>query len=141
MKESMTRTKLIAMLAITALLVIIGVLNLRDRLGPNAVPTDGITWEETAAGLRVKAVNVDSPLTWRVKKGDLLRAIYLVSKRSPNEPPQPLEYAEIKRIDELQLYLDRQGVRGDARYAIENQAAILQIIHQRQPPVFDVDVQ
>src|SRR5436853_3161202 len=141
MKESMTRTKLIAMLAITALLVIIGVLNLRDRLGSNAVPTDGVIWEETAAGLRVKAVNVDSPLTWRVKKGDLLRAVYLVSQRSPSEPPQPLEYAEIKRIEELQLYLDRQGVGGDARYAIEHQDAILQSIYQSKEPLFDIDFQ
>jgi PAS domain S-box-containing protein len=139
MKELMARTKLIAMLAITALLVIIGVLNLRDRLGPNAVPTDGISWEETADGLRVKAVNVDSPLTWRVKKGDLLRAVYFVSKRSPNEPPQPLEYEQVKSLEVLQRYLDRQGVGGEARYAIEHQDDILQSIFQSKEPLFDVD--
>src|SRR5690349_9398783 len=108
MKKLMTRTKLIATLAITATLVVIGVLNLRDRLGPNVVPTDGITWEETAAGLRAKAINPDSPLMWRVKKGDLLRAVYFVSKRLSNEPSQPLLYAEVKSIEDLQRYLAGQ---------------------------------
>jgi PAS domain S-box-containing protein len=141
MKEWMTRTKLIAVLAITALLVVIGILNLRDRLGPNSVPTDGVTWEETANGLRAKAISADSPLAWRVKKGDLLRAVYFVNKRSLGEPARPLEYAEVTRIEELLRYLDRQGVGGDARYAIVHPDAVLQSIYQSQEPLFDVDFQ
>jgi PAS domain S-box-containing protein len=141
MKEWMARTKLIAALAITALLVIIGILNLRDRLGPNAVPTDGITWEETANGLRAKAISADSPLAWRVKKGDLLRAVYFVNKRSIGEPVRPLEYAEVTRLEELLRYLDRQGVGSDARYAIVHPDAVLQSIYQSKEPLFDVDFQ
>ncbi|HKP10477.1 MAG TPA: ATP-binding protein [Blastocatellia bacterium] len=137
----MARTKLIAVLAITALLVIIGVLNLRDRLGPNAIPTDGITWEETADGLRAKSISADSPLAWRVKKGDRLRAVYFVNKRPLSGPVGTLEYAEVTRLEELLRYLDRQGVGGDARYAIIHPDAILQSIYQSQEPLFDVDFQ
>lgn len=140
MKELMARTKLIAMLAITGLLVIIGVLNLRDRLGPNAVPTDGIIWEQTADGLRIKAINPDSPLNWRVKKGDRLHAVYFVNKRSLNEPPKALEYEQVQSLEALQRYLDRQGVGGDARYAIEHRDDILQSIYQmNDQSLFDVD--
>jgi len=139
MKELRARTKLIAMLAITVLLVLIGILNLRDRLGPNVVPTDGIVWEETADGLRVKAVNADSPLTWRVKKGDLLRAVYFVNNRPSNEPSKPLVYEQVKSLEALQRYLDRQGVGGDARYAILHPDDILQSIYQSNEPLFDFD--
>jgi two-component system, NtrC family, sensor kinase len=141
MKELLTRTKLIAMLVVTALLVVLGVLNLRDRLGPNSVPTDGITWEETADGLCVKAVAPNSPLTWRLKKGDHLRAVYFVSKRSLNEPPQPLEYEQVRSLEALQRYLDRQGVGGDARYAVEHPDPVLQSIYKMGdgPSLFDVD--
>ena len=139
MKELMTRTKLIAMLAITALLVVIGVLNLRDRLGPNMIPTDGVTWEETASGLRVKAVSPDSPLTWRVKKGDILRAVYFVGNRSTIQVSKPLEYEQVNNLEALQHYLDRQGVGGDARYAILHPDPILQSIYQSEEPLFDID--
>ena len=141
MKELLTRIKLIAVLAITVLLVGVGVLNLRDRLGPNTVPTDGITWEETADGLRVKTIDANSPLTWRVKKGDLLRAVYFVSKRPLNEPAPPLEYEQVRSLEVLQRYLDRQGVGGDARYAVEHPDTVLQSIYKMgdAPPVFDVD--
>ncbi|HJQ27669.1 MAG TPA: PAS domain S-box protein, partial [Blastocatellia bacterium] len=137
----LTRIKLIAVLAITVLLVGVGVLNLRDRLGPNTVPTDGITWEETADGLRVKTIDANSPLTWRVKKGDLLRAVYFVSKRPLNEPAPPLEYEQVRSLEVLQRYLDRQGVGGDARYAVEHPDTVLQSIYKMgdAPPVFDVD--
>src|ERR1043166_2562625 len=113
MKEVMARTKLIAMLAITAVLVVVGALNLRDRLGPNPVPSDGITWEETGDGLRVKAINPDSPMAWKIKKGDTLRAVYFVNKRSSTESPKPLVYEQVTSLEALQRYLDRQGVRGD----------------------------
>src|SRR5918911_2391023 len=141
MKELLTRTKLIAVLAVTVLLVALGVLNLRDRLGPNTVPTDGITWEETVDGLRVKAIDASSPLTWRVKKGDLLRAVYFVSPRSLNEPPQPLAYEQISSLEALHRYLDRQGVGGDARYAIEHPDPLLQSILGIDKSVFDFDFQ
>src|SRR5205085_12207194 len=140
--EWMTRTKLIVVLAITALLVVIGILNLRDRLGPNTVPTDGMTWDQTESGLRAKSITADSPLAWRVKKCDLLRAVYFVNKRSLGESARPLEYAEVTRLEELQRYLDRQGVGNDARYAIEHNDPILQSIYKMEgPSLFDVDFQ
>jgi two-component system, NtrC family, sensor kinase len=139
MKELMTRTKLLAMLAITALLVVIGVLNLRDRLGPNVVPTDGVTWEETASGLRIKAISPNSPLTWRVKKGDVLRAVYFVSNRPSSQASKPLVYEQVTSLEDLQRYLDRQGVGGDARYAILHPDPILQSIYQSEEPLFDID--
>jgi hypothetical protein len=42
MKNLITRTKLIAVLAITTLFVVIGVLNLRDRLSAPAIADDGV---------------------------------------------------------------------------------------------------
>ena len=68
MKELVNKTKLIAVLAITASLVVIAVLNLRDRLSPRPIPYDGIDWVKTENGVQAKSVSADSPLAHAVKK-------------------------------------------------------------------------
>src|ERR1044071_4817069 len=106
MKELMARTKLIAVLAITVVVVVIGVLNLRDRLSPAPIPSDGIEWVDTEQGVQVKAVKRDSPLAFTVKKGDYIRAVYFVGKRPPVDGSKSLEYAEVKKVEDIHRYLD-----------------------------------
>ncbi len=139
MKEVMARTKLIAVLAITVVIVVIGVLNLRDRLSPAPIPSDGIVWVDTENGVQAKSVKPDSPLAYTVKKGDYVRAVYLVGKYSIVDGSRVLDYEQIKKAEQIQRYLDRQGVGGDARYAIEHQNSVLQSIYGIEKPLYDTD--
>ncbi|MFP5264298.1 MAG: ATP-binding protein [Blastocatellia bacterium] len=135
----MTRTKLIAVLMITALLVVIGVLNLRDRLSPTPIASDGILWVDTEQGVQAKSVSPESPLAFWVKKGDYVRAVYLVGKHESVDGMRTLDYQPIDRVETLRLYLDRQGVGNDARYAIEHPNSVLQGIYAIEQPIYDVD--
>ncbi len=139
MKEVMAKTKLIAVLAITVVIVVIGVLNLRDRLSPDPIPSDGVVWVDTENGVQAKSVNSDSPLAYTVKKGDYVRAVYFVGKYSVVEGSRVLDYEEIKKAEQIQRYLDRQGVAGDARYAIEHPNPVLQNIYGIEEPLYDTD--
>src|ERR1044071_7611487 len=141
MTNVMAKTKLIAVLAITIGFVVIGALNLRDRLSPTTLPYDGITWVATENGLQVRAVDADSPLAYNIKKGDYLRAVYFVGRNAPGDGPRTLTYEQVKSVEALQLYLDRQGVGNDARYAIEHHDPTLQKIYglKDDERLFDVD--
>ena len=68
MKYLMNKTKLIAVLAITVLLVILGVLNLRDRLATPSVADDGVEWVNTANGIQAKSVRPDTHIAVKKKK-------------------------------------------------------------------------
>ena len=61
----MTKTKLVAVLAIGVVFVVIGVLNLRDRLSAPAVADDGVEWVDGANGPQARSISPDSPLRWR----------------------------------------------------------------------------
>ncbi|HKP87668.1 MAG TPA: ATP-binding protein [Blastocatellia bacterium] len=135
----MAKAKLIAVLAVTVVVVVIGVLNLRDRLSPTPVPSDGIEWVNTEQGVQAKAVNPDSPLAFAVKKGDYLRAVYFVGRYSVVDGTRVLPYEEIKGVEDIHRYLDRQGVGNDARYAIEHSNPVLQGIYGLDEPLYDVD--
>src|ERR1051325_8837609 len=126
MKYLMNRAKLIAMLAITVALVVIGILNLRDRLASPTVADDGVEWVDTAKGGRAKSVRPDMHIA--VKKGDFLRAIYRKGK-----------YEEIGNAETVSLYLQEQGIGNDARYVIERKNHVLQSIYRMEEPLFDVD--
>jgi two-component system, NtrC family, sensor kinase len=139
MKELMARTKLIAILAITVVIVIIGVLNLRDRLSPAPIPSDGIVWVDTEQGAQAKTVNRNSPLAFTVKKGDYIRAVYFVGRRSSADGPKMLEYEQVKKVEDIHRYLDRQGVGNDARYAIEHPDPVLQGIYGINESLYDFD--
>jgi len=139
MTNATVRTKLIAILAITVALVVMGALNLRDRLSPAAIPYDGITWVATEKGLQAKAIDADSPLAYTVKKGDYLRAVYFVGRNAPGDGPRTLAYEQIKSVEALQLYLDRQGLGNDARYAIEQPNPMLQSLYGISESLYDVD--
>jgi two-component system, NtrC family, sensor kinase len=139
MTNAMVKTKLIAILAITIAFVVIGALNLRDRLSPTTLPYDGITWVATENGLQARSVDTDSPLAYTVKKGDYLRAVYFVGRPAPGDGPRTLTYEQIKRVEDLERYLDRQGIGSDARYAIEHQDPTLQKIYGLTESLYDVD--
>jgi two-component system, NtrC family, sensor kinase len=126
MKYLMNKTKLIAILVITILLVILGILNLRDRLATPSVADDGVEWVNTANGVQAKSVRSDAQIA--VKKGDYLRAIFYQGK-----------YEEIDNPETVSLYLHEQGVGNDARYVIERQDSRLQSIYKLESPLYDVD--
>ncbi|HET9532552.1 MAG TPA: ATP-binding protein, partial [Blastocatellia bacterium] len=128
MKDLASKTKLIAMLAITALLVVIGVLNLRDRLRAKPVPDDGVEWVNTANGVQARSISSDSPLVFSVRKGDYVRYIFYRDK-----------YEKIEQAETLYLYLERQGVGNDAKYTIEHADPVLQGIYQIDEPIYDVE--
>jgi PAS domain S-box-containing protein len=139
MRELMTRTKLIAVLVITTVLVVIGVLNLRDRLSPVPIPSDGVVWIDTENGVQAKSVRLDSPLALWVKRGDYVRAVYLVGRHETIDGVKTLDYQSIDRVETLRRYLEGQGVGNDARYAIEHPNMVLQGIYGIEQPIYDVD--
>ena len=98
-----------------------------------------LSWVDTENGVQAKSVNPDSPLAYTVKKGDYVRAVYFVGKYSVVDGSRVLDYEEIKRAEQIQRYLDRQGVGGDARYAIEHPNPVLQGIYGIEEPLYDTD--
>jgi len=142
MKELTSTTKLVAVLAITVALVVIGILNLRDRLSLPPVADDGIEWIDTADGVQAKAVSPDSPLAYTVKKGDYVRAFFYVGRYDPpysRSGPGSLDYEEVNRAETLSRYLEHQGVGNNARYAIVHSDPVLKDIYGIKHPVYDVD--
>ncbi len=128
MKDMMSKLKFIAVLAITSALVVIGVLNLRDRMRATPVADDGILWVDTDQGVKAKTISPASPLYHVVREGDYLRAIFYKGK-----------YEEIKKAETVAVYLDRQGVGNDARYTVEHPDPVLQGIYGVEVPLFDFD--
>jgi PAS domain S-box-containing protein len=126
MKYLMNKAQLIAVLAITVLLVVLGILNLRDRLASPSVADDGVEWIDTAKGVRAKSVHPDMHIA--VRKGDFLRAVYYQGK-----------YEEVQSAETVSRYLDAQGVGNEARYVIERKNHVLQSIYQMEEPLYDID--
>ncbi|HSB07958.1 MAG TPA: ATP-binding protein [Blastocatellia bacterium] len=139
----MSTTKLVAVLAITAALVVIGVLNLRDRLSPSVVADDGVEWVDTPNGVQARSVSPDSPLSYAVRKGDYVKAFFYVGRydESSRAKPAPryLEYEEVTNRETLSHYLQNQGVGNNARYAILHPDPVLESIYGIKQPVYDVD--
>ncbi|MEW6126773.1 MAG: ATP-binding protein [Acidobacteriota bacterium] len=126
MRNFLDKMKLLALLVVTGLLVVIGILNLRDRLSSPPIPTDGVEWVDTANGVKAKAVRSYSHIS--VKPGDYVRAIFYQGK-----------YESIDSAETIALYLDKQGVGSEARYVIERNDPTLQGIFQLDQPYFDID--
>src|SRR6266481_5292273 len=114
MKELTSTTKLVAVLAITVALVVVGILNLRDRLSTPAVADDGIEWVDTADGVQAKSVSPDSPLAHAVRKGDYIKAFFYVGRsEDPSRArftPRSLDYEDVSHAETLSRYLENQGV-------------------------------
>ena len=143
MKERMSTTKLIAILAITVGLVVVGILNLRDRLSLPPVADDGIEWVDTPDGVQAKSVSHDSPLAYAVRKGDYVKAFFYVGKYDDasraNPAARSLDYEEVTRAETLSRYLESQGVGNNARYAILHPDPVLKNIFGIRRPIYDVD--
>ncbi len=139
----MTSTKLIAVLAITALFVVIGVLNLRDRLSAPAIADDGVKWVNTEKGVQARSISPDSPLRFAISKGDYLRAVFFVGRADDASRGMTaqrfFDYEEIQKVEELSPYLERQGVGNTARYAILHRDVVLKNIYGLEKPLYDVD--
>lgn len=139
----MSTSKLIAILAITVALLVIGILNLRDRLSLPPVADDGVVWVDTPEGVQAKSVSPDSPLASAVRKGDYVRAFFYIGKHddAAGTKPSPgtLDYEIVSRAETLSRYLEKQGVGNNARYAIVHQDAVLKGIYGIKKPIYDVD--
>ncbi len=140
----MSTTKNIAILAITVGLVVIGILNLRDRLSLPPVADDGIEWIDTPEGVQAKSVSPDSPLAYSVQKGDYVKAFFYVGKSDDSSQAKSsarnLYYDEATRAETLSRYLDGQGVGNSARYTILHPDPVLKKIYGiRGRPYYDVD--
>ena len=128
MRGVTAKTKLIGVLAFVAILVVIGVLNLRDRLSAPPIPTDGVSWVDTDQGVKAKDVSPNSPLALvALNKGDYLRYVFYQGK-----------YETIARAETVSLYLDKIGVGGEARYVIQHSDAPLQEIYGLEEDQYDV---
>jgi PAS domain S-box-containing protein len=143
MKDRTSTTKHIAILAITVGLVVIGILNLRDRLSLPPVADDGIEWIDTPEGVQAKSVSSDSPLAYSVRKGDYVKAFFYVGKYDDSRiksTPHTLDYDEVTSAETITSYLDTQGVGNNARYAILHPDPVLKKIYGiRGRPYYDVD--
>src|SRR5215813_13157715 len=142
MRDRMSTTKHIAILAITVGLVVIGILNLRDRLSLPPVADDGIEWIDTPEGVQAKSVSSDSPLAYAVRKGDYVKAFFYVGKYDDRakSTTHSLDYEEVTRAETLARYLETQGVGNNARYAILHPDPVLKKIYGiRGRPYYDVD--
>jgi len=142
MKDLMTRTKLIAVLAIGVLFVVIGVLNLRDRLSAPAIPDDGVEWVNGDNGLQARSISPDSPLRFTIKKGDYLKAVFFVGRTDDasrgKTGQRSLDYEEIKNAEQLSRYLEQQGVGNSAQYAILHHDYVLKNLYGLDKPLYDV---
>ena len=142
MRDRMSTAKHIAILAITVGLVVIGILNLRDRLSLPPVADDGIEWIDTPEGVQAKSVSSDSPLAYSVRKGDYVKAFFYVGKYDDRakSATHSLDYEEVTRAETLARYLETQGVGNNARYAILHPDPVLKKIYGiRGRPYYDVD--
>jgi len=144
MKVLMSTTKLVAVLAITAALVVIAVLNLRDRLSLPPVADDGVEWVDTPNGVQARSVNPDSPLAYTIRKGDYVKAFFYVGRYDEasraNPSPRYLDYEEVTRAETISRYLESQGTGNNARYAILHQDPVLKDIYGiKGPELYDVD--
>jgi len=139
----MSTTKLIAILAMTVALFVVGILNLRDQLSLPPVADDGVEWVDTADGVQAKSVSPSSPLAASVRKGDYVRAFFYIGKYDDafgaKTNPRNLDYEEVTRAETLSRYLENQGVGNNARYAIVHQDAVLKGIYGIKHPIYDVD--
>src|SRR5260370_10523211 len=122
----------VAVLAITVALVVIGILNLRDRLGLPPVAADGIEWVDTADGVQAKWVSQDSPLAYAVRKVDYVKAFFYVgrydSAAEAESTSRYLEDEEVDRPETLGRYLENQAVGDNALYAVLRAEPVLQAI-------------
>src|SRR5262249_7975817 len=141
MKDRMSTTKLVALLGITVALVVIGILNLRDRLSLPPVADDGVEWVDTPAGVQAKSVRADSPLGYAVTKGDYVKAFFYVGKHDASKSggARYLDYEEVSRAETLSRYLESQGVGSNARYAIYHPDPVLKDIFGIKQDLYDVD--
>src|SRR5262249_55587269 len=118
MRNLASKTKLIAALAVVTFLVVVGIFNLRDRLGARPVPDEGIQWVDTPNGVQAKEIDPDSSLALLTKRGDYLRFIYVHGR-----------YEEVKRAEDADRYLADAGVGRQARYVIEHNDDALKNIY------------
>jgi len=141
MRDFQGKVKLLLILLLTAGLVVVGALNLRDRLSARPIPDDGVEWVDTPDGVQAKSVSPDSPLAYKVRKGDTLRAFFNIGQddsRGANQQ-RVLDYELVERAGSIPLYLERQGVGNHARYAIEHHDPTLKKILGTKKPIYDID--
>src|SRR5215469_17310612 len=118
MKDLASKTKLAATLAVVVVLVVVGIINLRDRISSKPIPHDGVRWIDSGNGVQAKEIKPDSPLSLLASPGDYIRDIYFNGK-----------YEQVKHAEDVDLYLGSVGIGNQARYVIEHHDEALQNIY------------
>ncbi|HUK92067.1 MAG TPA: PAS domain S-box protein, partial [Blastocatellia bacterium] len=129
MRNLASKIKLIVTLAVVTVLVVIGALNLRDRLRAKPFPTDGVHWQDTANGIEARSfVDTDppSPLSLFLNRGDSVEYVFYKGK-----------FERVTHAETLSRYLDDLGVGGQARYVVRHHDDALQHLYNAQDPLYD----
>src|SRR2546421_4078904 len=113
MKGSVLTTRAWVLLIAASLLTVAGVLNFRQRLKHKSPPTDGIRWVQTAKGVVAEDVDPNSNVgragILSVRPGDILKGV----------SEDGTQFDEIRRVQDIPVYLDEAGVGGHLVYLIE----------------------
>lgn len=142
MRDFTGKTKLLGVLVLTVGLVVLGAFNLRDRLSAAGIPDDGVEWVETPEGIVAKSISPNSPLLYKVRPGDELKAFFYVGAQDETRQTttlRGLDYEEVTHADSISRYLEHQGVGNNARYAVQHHDQVLKKIFGIQKGVYDVD--
>jgi two-component system NtrC family sensor kinase len=128
-----SRIKLIATLVLVMALVVIAVLNLRDRIRSRGMPSDGVHWEDTANGIEAKSfldADSPSPLSLWLKPGDTVEYVFYHGK-----------YEKVNHAETLSRYLGALGEGAQARYTIRHEDDALEHIYHIDKPLYDYTFQ
>jgi PAS domain S-box-containing protein len=109
MKITSTALKAIFVVILTIGAVVFAGVNLRERLRPQLIPDDGVTWVEGKAGVTALQVRDESPAAnTGIQPGHVLRYVFFDG-----------EWQEVHRPDDVQYYLDAAGIGGSLVYGVE----------------------
>ncbi|HEY7783433.1 MAG TPA: ATP-binding protein [Pyrinomonadaceae bacterium] len=109
MKRSVLTTQTWLLLIVAAVLIAAGVLNFGQRLKRETPPWDGVAWVDTKDGVIAETILAESAAARaHMLPGDRLIAV-----------SNSIQYEEIVRAKDVQIYLDQARVGGEIHYLIE----------------------
>jgi PAS domain S-box-containing protein len=127
MIKSVIKTRMMLLLSLTIGIVILGLFNLSDRFKQAPLPDDGVTWIDTASGVKADHVRGGSPADRAgVVRGDLLRYVSLDGSN---------RFLEVDQARDILFILDEKvGIGGGVSYTIERK------LSNGQSELWDADI-
>lgn len=111
--------KIVAILAVTGVLIAIGILNFWARLDWPSVPYDGVIWSQTDGQIVAQSIEPGSPAERAgLRPGDVLTGISLDGGYN---------FDEVARVSDVQLYLNEAKVGSPISYLIERRNRLGQV--------------